>query len=251
MKVLSAGFLGILVLALACLASAQQRQPDSYYLCTSTITGNFNGTAIAAGDYVWFTGVLSVKGLGSSAATVFASHSTISFSANGTNYTIKVPSSTIRFSPSTTLATTKYTQLYPTFLGIGWNTQLQVSGLAGNDLMTAVKFAVPASGLPGGIHDVTFTATFSSYTPGLTVNWQWAAAAYSAFSNGNNLLGVKPVDDNKASNYKNSDHAGTPENYKQYVVGGATGGGGSNYTGSYSGTGSCALTADGSNSFTF
>jgi hypothetical protein len=50
------------------------------------------------------------------------------------------------------------------------------------------------------------------------------------------LVGVKPVDDNKASQYQNSDHAGTPENFKQYVIGGAGGGGGSNYTGGNSGT---------------
>jgi hypothetical protein len=47
---------------------------------------------------------------------------------------------------------------------------------------------------------------------------------------------VKPVDDNKASAYKNSDHAGTPESFKAFVTGGARGGGGSNYTGSWSGT---------------
>jgi len=53
-----------------------------------------------------------------------------------------------------------------------------------------------------------------------------------------------------ASIYKNSDHAGTPENFKTFVVGGATGGGGSNFTGSYSATGSCALAPDGSSSIT-
>jgi len=50
------------------------------------------------------------------------------------------------------------------------------------------------------------------------------------------LAGVKPVDDNQTSNYQNSDHAGTPESFKASVTGGATGGGGSNYTGSYSPT---------------
>jgi hypothetical protein len=34
-------------------------------------------------------------------------------------------------------------------------------------------------------------------------------------------LGVKPVDDNKASIYQNSDHAGTPENFKTFATGGA------------------------------
>jgi hypothetical protein len=109
---------------------------------------------------------------------------------------------------------------------------------------------VPASGLPGGIKDVIWQATFSSDTSGLTVNWQWAAAVYTDFTRKYNNLGVKPVDDNKASKYKNSDHAGTPEDFKAYVIGGGTGGGGSNFTGSYSGTGSCALVRKPSTSLT-
>jgi len=68
------------------------------------------------------------------------------------------------------------------------------------------------------------------------VNWQWAAAVYTNFSSDYSLLGVKPVDDNKKNPYLNSDHAGTPENFKPFVIGGATGGGGSNYTGDYSAT---------------
>jgi hypothetical protein len=58
-----------------------------------------------------------------------------------------------------------------------------------------------------------------------------------------NALAIKPVDDTGSSAYHNSDHAGTPEGsladgsaIKSQVTGGATGGGGSNYTGGYSGT---------------
>jgi hypothetical protein len=138
---------------------------------------------------------------------------------------VHVPSSAITFSSATTTATTDYVLLKPTFLGKGWKTQLQFSGLAGNDLMTAVEFKVPSGGLPGGIQNVAFSATFSSLATGLTVNWQWGAAVYTSFDTDYNALGVKPVDDNNASGYKNSDHAGTPENFKPFVTGGASGGG--------------------------
>jgi hypothetical protein len=222
----------------------------SCQMCTSTVTGNFNGTAINQGDYIWFTGVLTVKGMGSSPTTLFVSDASITFSANNQTYTVKVPSSAITFSSAITVATTDFVQLKPLFLGMGWRTKLPSSGLAGNVLMTAAGFAVPAGGLPGGIKNVAFTAEFSSTTPGLTVNWQWAAAVYTSFDTDYNALGVKPVDDNKASEYQNSDHAGTPENFKSFVTGGAAGGGGSNYTGSYSATGSCALTLNGSTSVT-
>jgi hypothetical protein len=221
------------------------------YRCTSAIASNFNGTAIAAGDYVWFNAVLKANGLSSSPTTIFVTHASITFTANGTTYQLTVPPSQITFSSSTTLATTDFTTL-SSEIGkpLGWKTDLQFSGLAGSDFLGAVEFAVPASGLPGGIKNVVWQLTFSSDAPGLTVNWQWAAAAYTSFDTDYNDLGVKPVDDNKASQYKDSDHAGTPENFKADVVGGARGGGGSNFTGSYSGTGSCALVRTPTTSFT-
>jgi hypothetical protein len=70
----------------------------------------------------------------------------------------------------------------------------------------------------------------------VNVNWQWAAAVYTNFTTAYNALGVKPVDDKVQNPYLNADHAGTPENFKQFVIGGATGGGASNYTGSLSST---------------
>jgi len=239
----------LLLVSVAMLATVASARPN-YQECTSAISGNFNGTAIAEGDYVWFTSVFTVKGMGSNPVTVFVSHASITFTANNQNYTIEVPNSVVHFSSATTLATTNFGALMPHFLGTGWKTGLPSSGLAGNDLAAAVTFAVPSGGLPGGIQNVVWTAEFSSFATGLTVNWQWAAAAYTTFDTDYNALGVKPVDDNKASKYQNSDHAGTPENFKDFVTGGATGGGGSNFTGSYSGTGSCALTSDGSYSFT-
>ena len=221
------------------------------FKCTSAISSNFNGTAIAAGDHVWFNAALKVHGLGTAPATIFVTHASISFIANGHTYLLTVPDSQIMFSTSTTLATTEFTTLSAEIGSpLGWKTELQSSGLAGNDFLAGLTFGVPSSGLPGGIKNVVWQATFSSSTSGLTVNWQWGAAAYTNFSTMYNDLGVKPVDDNKASKYKNSDHAGTPEDFKAFVVGGATGGGGSNFTGSYSGTGSCALVLPPTSSFT-
>lgn len=222
------------------------------FKCTSAITSNFNnGTAIAEGDYIWLNAVVKVSGLNVSPATVFVTHATITFTANGKTYLLHVPPSEITFDTSTTEATT-YFEILSKEIGspLGWDTDLQFSGLAGNDFLGALKARVPAGGLPGGIKNVVWQVTFSSNTSGLTVNWQWAAAVYTSFGTDYNALGVKPVDDNKASQYKNSDHAGTPENFKTFVIGGATGGGGSNFTGSYSGTGSCALTRQPTTSLT-
>lgn len=221
------------------------------FKCTSAIASNFNGTAIRAGDFVWFNAVLNVHGLSSSPTRIFVTHATITFTANGKAYLLAVSPSQITFSSATTLATTQFTNLSPEIGSpLGWGTNLQFSGLAGNDFLGGLSFHTPASGLPGGIKNVIWQVTFSSDASGLTVNWQWAAAAYTTFSTVYNALGVKPVDDNKASQYKDSDHAGTPENFRADVTGGARGGGGSNFTGSYSATGSCALVLTPSTSLT-
>ena len=221
------------------------------FKCTSSIKSNFNGTAIAGGDFVWFNSDLKVNNLGTSAETLFVTHATITFAVDGVTHTLSVPDSQITFSPSITLATTEFTTLSGEIGSpMGWRTKLPSTGLAGNDFMGGLTFRVPVGGLPGGIQNIVWKAEFSSDSAGLTVNWQWAAAAYSKFDTDYNELGVKPVDDNKASIYQNSDHAGTPENFKTFVIGGARGGGGSNFTGSLSGTGSCALTVTPTTSIT-
>jgi len=125
-----------------------------------------------------------------------------------------------------------------TFSGGVWVTTVP-TGTSGNTFLSGVGFQVPAGGLPGGVNPVTWTGTFLTDTPGLSLNWQWAAAVYnSSFGSlGLGGLGVKATDDSHFGPYTNSDHAGTPENAKNPgPLGGARGGGGSNFTGSYSST---------------
>lgn len=210
--------------------------PNALADITAGIRANFNGTAIAGGSTIWFTSVMKASGLGSSPVTIFVRRSSIVFSANGTNYSVPAPDANITFSPSATSATVSFNSSKNQ-----WQVTVPSSGLAGNTLLDAAQFVVPVGGLPGGIKNVTWNATFSADTAGISINWQWAAAVYTSFNTNYANLGVKPVDDTKASQYQNSDHAGTPENYKTSVTGGATGGGGSNYTGSYSSTLSLAV----------
>jgi len=203
----------------------------------SVIVSNFNGTPLHEGDFIWFNSVLKVKGLGpTQPATIGFASLPITLTADGVSYNIPVPSSLITFTPGLVLATTDFDSV-----GNQWVTNVPSSGLAGNVFLDGVAFQIPASGLPGGIKNVTWAGMFSSSSCGLTVQWQWAAAVYrfaGFLDQGLEGLAVKPVDDNQASSYKNSDHAGTPEYFRAYVVGGARGGGGSNFTGSYSATGS-------------
>jgi hypothetical protein len=185
---------------------------------------NFNRTAISKGNYIWFNSVLKPSGLGSQPVTFDFTNQTI----KSTDFTLSVPDAKVIFDPKASSATT-------TFSGGNWVTRVPSTGFAGNTFVSALSYMVPAN-LPGGIKNVSWSGTMTSDTPGTSLQWQWGAAVYHKFSSNHASLGVKPVDDNKVSQYPNSDHAGTPENFKSNVIGGATGGGGSNYTGGLSRT---------------
>jgi hypothetical protein len=216
----------------------------------SAITADFNGTAIAAGNTIWFNSEAHVAGLGSGTATVKVTDATVSLTANGTAYTVNVPNTTVTFTSLATRATTSYTSdgwlitAPPVFDG---NVFIGGAGLkapSGGGLIGGLLGGLGlAGGFPGGIKNVTWRANFTADTPGLTVTWQWGAAVYTNFNTSLGALGVKAVDDPQADHYGNSDRAGTPESYKLYLTGGARGNGFGNYTGTYTGAASVAAEA--------
>lgn len=206
----------------------------------SAITADFNGTSIAAGNTVWFNSAARVAGLGAGTATVKITDATVSFTANGTAYTVDVPDTTVTFTSLATRATTQFTS-------DGWVVTTPPA-FNGNVFVGGAGLRAPspgglvggllgglglAGGFPGGIQNVTWRANFTADTPGLTVTWQWGAAVYTNFSTSPGSLGVKAVDDWRVDHYGNGDRAGTPENYKLALTGGARGNGFGNYTGTY------------------
>jgi hypothetical protein len=199
---------------------------------SSSVTLNFNATAIPAdGRYLWFSSVFTPSGIPTTGLThLFITGSSLNISTDGT---ISAPNMLITFDPSLNANVSGSASL--TFnSGLNrWEETLPVTGLAGTRFLDGVPWLVTS---PAGNANVTWTMDFATDRAGVSLNWQAAAAVYPTFSSNPSLLGVKPVDDNMASIYLNSDHAGTPENFKNNVVGGGTGGGGSNFTGSYSPT---------------
>ncbi|TLY21547.1 MAG: hypothetical protein E6K68_05850 [Nitrospirae bacterium] len=199
---------------------------------SSSISANFNGTPIPFPDVIWFSAVLHPANLSATLPVqVFITGQTISFTVSGTPYTVDVPNACITFDP---FLDADMSGSASTVYDGQWETTVPSFGLAGNTFLAGVALQTLPGGFPGGIKNVTWQGTFFADFPGVSLHWQWAAAVYRMFSDDYNSLGVKPVDDNMASIYQNADHAGTPENFKHYVTGGARGGGGSNYTGSLS-----------------
>ncbi|HEV3384053.1 MAG TPA: SdrD B-like domain-containing protein [Gemmata sp.] len=214
-------------LGVACQLACESLE-DRVTPTVSMITSNFNGTAIPAGDYVWFSSVAKVSGVGSAPVTLDVTNQTISFTSNGTPYTLNVPDSAIVLNPAATQASTS-------FGATGWSVSSPAK-FSGNVFLSGLGWQA-VNGLAGGsVNNITWSGNFTSNTPGISVNWQWAAAVYTEFTSNMSGIQVKTVDDNHEDVYQNSDHAGTPENFKSFVTGGARGGGGSNWTGSYSGT---------------
>jgi hypothetical protein len=193
----------------------------------SSITANLNGTAIPAGDTLWFNSAFQASGLPKTGSvTIHAENQAISFTSGGTQYSVAVPNGVIVLTAGATTASASYD---PT--DNDWDVSAPASG-AGDVFMGGVALAVP-NGLPGGIKNVTWTGDFWSDTPNVAVNWKWAASVYKSFSTDYNALNVKPVDSNTASAYRNGDQSDTPEAFKSFLVAGGTGGGGNNYTGNY------------------
>ena len=196
---------------------------------TGTNGSNFNGTPISSGRYIWFNSVINCSGISSQECTLWFDTSSISFTLGKTACVVAAPAACIKFDPNCRTATTTFNAATNC-----WVTSVPV-GYTGNVFLTGTCYQVPA-GFPTGLNPVTWTGCFRGDNGNCNAQWQWAAAVYTQCPSNLNQLGVKPCDSNSNTQYANSDHAGTPENYKNCVTGGARGSGGSNWTGSYSGT---------------
>jgi hypothetical protein len=193
-----------------------------------SITSSFTSTSIPAGRFIWFSSVLdrgSLTGVNGT-VTFNITNSRITFTANSQQYTLNVPNSRIRFDAAVTSATTQ-------FVNNVWETAVPRS-YTDFAFMGGLGFLVPVN-FPGSISNVNWSATISIDKVGVSAAWKWAAAVYTSLG-AHSVLNIKPKNGTTQNPYANNDLAGTPENYKSFLVSGAKGSGGTNYTGSYSST---------------
>jgi hypothetical protein len=152
----------------------------------------------------------------------------VTFVLNGQTYPL--PDDFLIFDPSAPATPT--TSFDSTFLPNGrWVTTLNP-----NNLFDEIFFdwqAVPVDANISGGASATISYTTKSTDNDLAFSWQWSAAAYTYWP-GNNQAEILP--------FHQSLHAGTPLNpaVQQSLIQGPRGDGGSNYTGSWSGTGNGA-----------
>ncbi len=224
-------------------ASAQTQNMPS---CTSAIRVRFDTfgmTPIPAGSTIWFTSVMKAVrtadgGAITSPIRIDVRQSRITFGRWPD--VIAMPDSTVVLDPSIQVPRRLWSG--PDELNVAYSPS-QVSMEA---LFDALPYKAPEPFIPRSSGPVTWTATFAASRPGITIDWAWSAAVYSRFG----VVGsfqLKPLSGpisqvepqaGLPSLYENDDPAGTAEAYKQYVVAGAMGSGGPNYTGARSETAS-------------
>jgi hypothetical protein len=214
----------------------------------SAITSDFNGTEIKAGNTIWFSSVFDPGSVPKNQKTVVSftnAKVTYTDTTSGTpvTRTVAIPAALITFDPTATQAATTFNAAMNR-----WETVVP-AGIGGKVFLTGYALPVAQTIKGGAVKSITLEGDFAaSSSANIDLKWQWAAAVYDTNRSPNlfadpNAIGVKPVDDGKASVYHNSDHVGTPEAAKSFVIGGARGGG-SNFTGSYSATRSVKLCPD-------
>jgi hypothetical protein len=128
---------------------------------------------------------------------------------------ISVPDAQIVFDATVQCTTTVFTNNM-------WVTTAPLSGSSGNLFLSAVNLPLP-NGLPNGNKNVTWSGTFVTDTQGVKPKWKWSATFYKGCPCNLGNVDVKESDDNNnCRHYGNSDCAGTPENLKSLVSGGAS-----------------------------
>jgi len=199
----------------------------------SCIQSDFRNVAVGGGNSIWFNSIFRVRDVSKQKVNIAFANSTVQFQytyANGNlvSMNLPLPNANIVIDPNVSVASTSFDAVNNV-----WNTTLPWD-LDDNAFLSGMPWLVPAGGIPADVEPVTWCGTFAVDVTGAHIGWRWAAAAYSSFGSDGTTLGVKPNDtdfDNQAANHE---RAGTPENYEQFVIPGARGKGGRNYTGSYS-----------------
>jgi YVTN family beta-propeller protein len=199
----------------------------------SCLSSDFLNVSVPGGSYLWFNSILKLRDVSKHKITITFFQSSVRFhykdaSKNVIAVNLPMPDAKIVIDPSVTTVSTTFDTVDNV-----WITTIPFD-LDDAAFLTGVPWLVPAGGIPADIEPVNWCGTFASDTAGVDIGWRWAAAAYSSFSGDNGVLGVRPMDTDHDNQGANHDLAGTPENFKQFVIPGARSRGAKNYTGTYS-----------------
>ena len=152
----------------------------------------------------------------------------VSFVLNGIKY--PMPDSVVNFDPNAPSTSTTTFSGTPGTTSARWTTTINPNFISDENFF--VGAAIPVGPAIAGGGQATIRFTTQTDDAGLSFSWQWSAAVYTFW----------PSDWNQAmiqAYHGNGLHADTPTNtqVQKSLIQGPRGGGGSNFTGSWSATG--------------
>lgn len=182
---------------------------------------SWNGFTAPVGSVVWINAHLDAKSAPPNGTTVYFTG--VNLVVNATNYAL--PNGEVVFNSATTTPTTVVNT------NGSWTTTVNPS-FTGDIFFVGQAIPVDANMENGGKGNTGSTLSFTTSSSDSTFQfqWQWSAAVYTSWP-GNAAAEIEPV--------HASLQAGAPQNtaVQKALIQGPRGGGGSNFTGSWSGTG--------------
>jgi hypothetical protein len=173
---------------------------------------HFKGEREPEGVVLWFNSVLRASGVPKDQLlSLCVTNQVISWREGNRTETIQVPDAIVAFKPWETFA--------HTYFGLGrWDTSAPNAQAVSDTFMSGVAVPLP-DGPPRNARNLTWTAQFSTNTPGVTVRWEWSAASYTRFSDDYNALGLAVADIVSGKGKQRTvDEAGTPVAFKAFVA---------------------------------
>lgn len=195
--------------------------PPTSEIISNTSWNKFNvpaGTSPVVWVHAQFTKMTGIPAT-STSSVLF---SNVSFVLNGHVY--PMPNGQVIFNPAAPAVSTTV------FSGGTWTTTINPNFIGSENFFVGAAIPVDANISGGGQATIQFT-TNSSVNP-ISFQWQWSAAVFTFWPTDWNQAGIQPYQGNGL-------HADTPTNtqVQHSLIQGPRGGGGSNYTGSWSATG--------------
>jgi len=152
----------------------------------------------------------------------------VSFVLNGISY--PMPDGVVNFDPNAPFPSTTTFSGTPGTPSALWTTTINPNVISGENFFVGAAIPVGPAIAGGGKATIRFTT--QTDVTGLSFSWQWSAAVYTYWPSDWNQARIQAY-------HGNGLHADTPTNtqVQKSLIQGPRGGGGSNFTGSWSATG--------------
>ena len=193
---------------------------------SSTSWNKFNVPA-GASPVIWVHAQFKPTAVPTSASSTV--HFTgVSFVLNGISY--PMPDGIVNFDVNAPLTSTTVFSGTPGTASALWTTTINPTVISDENFFVGAAIPVNATIAGGGQATIRFTTQTDD--TGLAFSWQWSAAVYTFWPSDWNQALIQPY-------HGNGLHADTPNNtqVQKSLIQGPRGGGGSNFTGSWSATG--------------